>query len=345
MHDINALINSEKYNEALNLIGGYKKDELINFLKKMILIRLSEQKLADEKKKGTIGGPVHLAAGQEAISVGVLYNYRNGDKVFGGHRSHAQVLSLGSNLESFFSEILGKKNGLSGGMGGSMHLWDSPHGFYGSVPIVSGTVPLALGAALASKMDEKNEVAFAFFGDSALEEGVVQECFNIASLMKLPIIFVVENNLYGSHMHITERQSGISGMRFAKANNINSKLLDGNNVIQIAIESNELIKRARKYNEPGFIEAITYRWFGHVDWREDIDVGVNRSQEELINWKKRDPIKRLKDTMLSNSLISENSYNDIYKFQVNAITKAWTHSLQNSYPNKKELLDNVYHEE
>ena len=342
MHNIKDLINPKKYNFPLNLSKLQDVEILKDFLKKMLTIRLIEKKLAKEKKLGVIGGPVHLGVGQEAVAVALSKYLKKSDRVFGAHRSHSHILSLGSDMTKFFAEILGKSSGLSRGMGGSMHLWDKPNGFYGSVPIVAGTVPLALGAGLAAKMDNNKEVSIAYLGDSALEEGIVQESLNIASLMNIPIIFVVENNLFGSHMDIVNRQPFVSTIRFAHAHGIEYELVDGNDVIEMAIISEKLIMNARKNNKPGFIEAITYRWYGHVDWREDVDVGVNRSSEDLKNWKMRDPIDRLFKSMINKKMITDDEFSSFKEVINNKITHAWKIALDEAYPKKSDLIDHVY---
>ncbi len=339
---INELIDSRKFNKPIHITQEIDNEFLKQSLKTMITIRLVEQKLAKEKKNKKIGGPVHLGVGQEAIATAVAHNLRKSDRIFGAHRSHSHLLSLGADIRNLFSEILGKKTGLSKGMGGSMHLWDKPNGFYGSVPIVSGTVPLALGAGLAAKMDEKNDIALAYLGDSALEEGVVHECFNIASLMNIPIIFVIENNLFGSHMHISQRQSQVSSTRFAKANNIDYSLVDGNNIVDLFLASKRLIDQARKHNKPGFIEAITYRWYGHVDWREDVDVGIHRSSKDLSNWKKRDPIKRLLGAMIEKNLITKKYYETFLLETERVIDISWEKSTNDPFPDQKNLFDYVF---
>lgn len=342
LNEISDLVDPKKFSESIEIDKGVDSGFLKNSIKTMITIRLVEQKLAKEKKLGNIGGPVHLGVGQEAIAVAISSHLRKSDRVFGAHRSHSHLLSMGSNLKSFFAEILGRSTGLSKGMGGSMHLWDEPNGFYGSVPIVAGTVPLALGAGLAAKMDSRQDISVAYLGDSAFEEGVVHECLNIASLMEIPIIFVVENNLFGSHMHISQRQAKVSLTRYAVANGIDCDLVDGNNVVQISDVSKKLINQARNNNKPGFIEAITYRWYGHVDWREDIDVGVNRSSEDLADWKKRDPIKRLLETMIKEKIITIDDYNShLFKIE-NLIDSAWNEAINDPHPDKKDLLNFVY---
>ena len=268
-------------------ITGFSEDEIFFHLKKMMTIRAVEQKLAKEKEMSNIIGPIHLGVGQEAIASGVAYNILKGDYVYGAHRSHGHVLALGSSIHKLFAEILGKNTGLSKGMGGSMHLYDIENSFAGAVPIVAGTVPLAVGSGLASKIKRDGRIGVTFFGDGAVEEGVVHESLNLASYLKLPVLFVVENNLMASHMHISERQPLSSCARFAEANSIPFRVVDGNNPFEISKSiSNEIIKMRKESSGPFFIEAFTYRWYGHVDFREDVDVGVARSSSDLKKWKK-----------------------------------------------------------
>ena len=274
------------YELSLNSFTG---EVLKNLYIKLLTIREFELLCATKKRDGLIGGPVHLAVGQEAVPVGISENLKTSDSIFSAHRSHAHLIALGSNLENVFAEILGKAQGVSGGFGGSMHLVDKSVGFQGSVPIVAGTVPLALGTALASKFKSSKDISVSYFGDGAIEESIVHESLNLASLMNLPVLFVCENNYMASHMHISERQSRSDLTRFAKANGIESVRIDGNDVISILRESNKIISHIRETSRPFFIEALTYRQLGHVDWREDIDVGVSRSQSDIDLWKSFDP--------------------------------------------------------
>ena len=308
----------------------------------MFQIRETENLIALGKKEGLIGGPVHLGVGQEAIAVGVSSELKSDDKVFSGHRSHAHILALGSDQRRLFSELLGKKTGLSKGMGGSMHLLDKSVGFYGSVPIVAGTVPLAVGAALSSKLQNKKEVTVSYFGDGAAEEGVVHESFNFASQYKLPILFVVENNLFSSHLHIEERQPSNSIARFALANCIPYKVLDGNDVISISQASKKIINNCKNNYGPGLIEVVTYRWYGHVDWREDIDVGINRSSDDLRLWKERDPIARLTQAIKKKYSDIQPLLDKISSDIKNTSEMNWQMALKDPYPDEADLIDFVY---
>ena len=345
MNHLGELSNPSCFHSSLD-IDGFGKDVLISFLKSMMIIRKTEQRLALGRRDGLIGGPVHLAAGQEAIPVGVSYALRKSDRVFGGHRSHAHLLALNPNFYKLFAEILGKKTGFSRGMGGSMHLWDQPNGFYGSVPIVAGTVPLAVGAGLSGKMQAKNnessDVGVAYLGDGAIEEGVVHESFNLASKFKLPVLFVVENNLFASHMHISQRQPSNSICRFANANYIKNCLVDGNDVVAVANTAQQLISDARQGKGPGLIEAVTYRWYGHVDWREDVDVGIERSVNDINEWKARDPISRLSQAMKTCNYWSEEQEQAFEETLDSEISIAWDKAMNDPYPDKSSLKMHVF---
>jgi len=335
--------NSPIIDEELNISALSSKD-LIEQLTLMILIRQAEVKIAEMRRDGHIGGPVHLGAGQEAIAVGISSHLRKSDRVFSAHRSHAHLLALGTDVRKLFAELLGKATGLTHGMGGSMHLWDQPNGFYGSVPIVAGTVPLAVGAGLAAKMQKSGDVAVAYFGDGAAEEGVVQESLNLASQLGIPILFVCENNFFSSHMHISQRQPIHSVARFAEANNIDSEVVDGNNVASVSEAAARLISQSRAKNVPGFLEVVTFRHYGHVDWREDIDVGVNRSASEVEKWKSRDPINRLKRAILEKKILTDSEIESIYLNINSEIEAAWKLAASDPYPAESELLRTVYKE-
>jgi TPP-dependent pyruvate/acetoin dehydrogenase alpha subunit len=338
---LNALANPNNFHGPID-ISVEDIDLAVEFMAKMIEIRTVERMLAAARKDLLIRGPVHLGVGQEAIAVGLSAHLRKSDRVFGAHRSHSHILSLGSSPYRLFAEILGKRTGCSMGMGGSMHLWDKPNGFYGSVPIVSGTVPLAVGAGLAAKLQLSGDVAVAYLGDGAVEEGVVHESLNLAKVQNIPIIFVVENNLFASHMHISLRQPSDSTARFAQANDIPFRVVDGNDVFAVSEAAKGLIEGCRSGKGPGFIEAVTYRWYGHVDWREDIDVGVNRSQENIGQWRARDPVGRLKAGMILSGRWRERDQDQLESETINLLEIDWLKAVGDPYPDPKELLTGVY---
>lgn len=317
-------------------------DALLAALRSMLLIRYAEEAVAELIQSGEAECPCHLGIGQEAVAVGVSAALQATDRVFGGHRSHAHYLALGGSLAKMMAEILGKGTGASHGMGGSMHLYAPDVGFHGSVPIVGATIPIAAGAALAAKMDRKGAVAVAYFGDGACEEGVFHETLNMAAVMKLPCLFVVENNLYASHLDIGLRQAADSVARFAEAARVSNRVVDGNDILAVRAAAAELVDAARKGEGPALLEAVTFRWRGHVGPHEDIDVGVRRSPEELTAWKRRDPISRLWTALQIERNTNEKLLTDMETIIRSEIADAVDSARIAHYPPQSALLDLVY---
>lgn len=316
-------------------------EALLGMLDLMIRIRVVEEFIAGEVAAGSVKCPCHLAIGQEAVAVGVASALRPSDRVFGTHRSHGHYLAQGGDTYRLLAEVLGKATGCSRGMGGSMHLVAADVGFIGSVPIVGATVPMAVGAGLAAQRDGKGDVAVAYFGDGAVEEGVVHESMNFASNFKIPVIFVVENNLFSSHLHISERQPADSVARFADAHRIQSRVVDGNDVVAVANAVDGLVQDARGGDGPGFLEAVTYRWRGHVGASEDVDVGVQRKQD-LSQWKKRDPIQRLEAALSARGGIGPQRVARSLAAVRASCEAAWRQALLDPYPAEEALLSMVY---
>lgn len=310
-------------------------------LERMALIRRAEEQIAEMVRVGEVKCPCHFAIGQEAVAVGVAQHLRTTDRGFGAHRSHSHYLASGGSVEKLMAEVLGRDTGASRGMGGSMHLYGADTGFAGSVPIVAGTVPLAVGAGLAAKLDGSGDIGIAYFGDGACEEGVVHESLNLAAVMQLPVLFVIENNLYSSHLDIHLRQPGNRVARFAESHGITTCVVDGNDVIEVARVASDLIERARLGKGPGFIEAVTYRWCGHVGPDENIDVGLRRSAEEVAAWKKRDPIARLRAALETRGLATVEIE---HRFQAAAqdARAAREKAYGAPWPPQSALLDHVY---
>jgi pyruvate dehydrogenase E1 component alpha subunit len=317
-------------------------EQLMDYYRAMMLIRLAEEQVADLYVANEVRCPCHLGIGQEAVAVGVSSALRKTDRIYGGHRSHSHYLAAGGDLGAMIAEIFGKASGASSGMGGSMHLYAPEVGFHGSVPIVGATIPIAAGAALAAKMDGKGDVAIAYFGDGACEEGVLHETLNMSAVMDLPVIFVVENNLYSSHLDIKLRQPFDSVARFATANGVATEIVDGNDVVGVAQAARRLVNSAREGNGPGFLEAVTFRWRGHVGPNEDIDVGVRRSPEELAAWKGRDPVARLRAALSTERGMSDSRFDKIEDGLRQELGVALEAARAAPYPSQSALLDMVY---
>ena len=358
MHqELKDLADPQYYVGAID-ISEEPKANIERFLKQMLLIRRVEEKLGDKITDGTIKCPCHLAIGQEAVAVGVASQLRTTDRAFGTHRSHSHYLAMGGGTYELMAEVLGKATGCSHGMGGSMHLWADDKGFKGSVPIVAGTVSMGVGAALAAEMDFRRsqtpaktptglktgplrDVGVAFFGDGAAEEGSVHESLNMASVMNLPMIFVVENNLFSSHLHIGLRQPSNRVARYAEAHKVRVEVVDGNDVIAVKQAAARLIDAARNGRGPGFLEAVTYRWRGHVGPREDLDVGLQR-KDDLTAWKRRDPVRRLQESMMLMGEWSEAEITGINDAVCAEVEEAWIQAEKAPYPREAALWDYVF---
>jgi pyruvate dehydrogenase E1 component alpha subunit len=257
----------------------------------MLRIRLAEEAIAEMVERGEARCPCHLYIGQEAIASGVCAALNRDDSVWGGHRSHGHYLAKGGSLEGLFAEVLGKSTGCSSGRGGSMHLLAPEAGILGTVPIVAGTIPLAAGAALAYKMRSESRVAVAFFGDGTLEEGHVHETLNLASLYRLPLVFICENNQYSSHLHWSKRRVADNLYQAGEFHSVPGVRVDGNDVAAVFDAAEDSIACARSGAGPSLIECRTFRWRGHVGASWDLDVGVQR-RGEIGEWIGRDPLPR-----------------------------------------------------
>jgi TPP-dependent pyruvate/acetoin dehydrogenase alpha subunit len=335
------LADPAKLTEAIDL-HNTPTEWLVDKYRDMMTIRYAEEAVAELVKSGEAKCPCHLGIGQEAVAVGVSAHLNSGDRVYSGHRGHSHYLALHASLDRMMAEVLGKADGASGGMGGSMHLFAPEAGFHGSVPIVGATVPIAVGAGIACKMDGKGQVAVCYFGDGACEEGVVHESLNLARVMDLPVLLVCENNLYSSHLDIHLRQPSNSVARFAAAHHIDHRVIDGNDLVAVSQAASDLIAAARAGKGPGFIEAVTFRWLGHVGPNADIDVGVRRSPEELAAWKKRDPVRRLTDALAESRGVAPSRFAEIDEEIVRAVGGAVKFARDAGYPDGNALLDYVY---
>lgn len=339
--DLQTLADSSRHTEPLALRNA-SPAQLHGYLKSMLTMRLVEEAVGDMVNSREAVCPCHLGIGQEAVAAGVSAHLNAKDRVFGAHRSHTHYLALGGSVDALMAEILGKETGCSRGMGGSMHLYAPEVGFHGSVPIVAGTIPVAVGAALAIQMDRAAQVAVSYFGDGAAEEGVLHESLNFARVKNLPVLFVCENNFYSSHLDIVLRQPSDRVSRFADAHCVPARVVDGNDVGAVAAAAGELIEAARRGEGPGFLEAVTYRWRGHVGADENIDVGVRRKLEDVLAWKGRDPIRRLADAMIARNVIDAAGYAAMEAQVREGIVKAVSAARSAPYPSPEALLGRVY---
>ena len=269
-------------------------ERLLELYRAMLRIRLVEEAIAEHYSEGEMRCPVHLSIGQEAAAVGVCAALTPTDKVYSTHRCHAHYLAKGGDLKRMFAEICGKAAGCIGGRGGSMHLMDVEKGMMASVPIVSSSIPVAVGSALADKRKRNGKVTVAFFGDASIEEGVFHESANFASLHKLPVVFVCENNLYSVYTPLNQRQPNRPLTDVARAHAMFALHGDGNNLEETFKLSTEAVQRARDERGPTFILLDTYRWREHCGPSFDNHIGY-RTESEYKEWEARCPVRSLRE--------------------------------------------------
>jgi TPP-dependent pyruvate/acetoin dehydrogenase alpha subunit len=313
------------------------KNDLIHHFFSMLRIRRVEEVLAKRYPEGEMRCPMHLCIGQEAIAVGVCAALDGSDVVFSNHRAHGHYLAKGGSLDRMIAEIYCKPTGCCGGRGGSMHLMDLEVGFKGSTPIVGGTIPLAVGAALASKLKGLSQVVVAFFGDGAFEEGVVHESLNFAALKNLPLIFVCENNGYSVYSNLEERQPKRPIASIPEAHGWEVYSGDGNDVKAVADISRKAVSRIRQGKGPQFLELETYRWLEHCGPNDD-DYLDYRPAKELSKWKEKCPILRTQNYLLDEGIMSKNELLSIEESLESEIQKAFEFAQSSPAPSSETLF-------
>lgn len=320
------------------------KDILIELMNSMLRIRLFEEKIVELYPAQEMRTPVHLYIGQEAIAAGVVSNLDKKDYIFSNHRSHGHCIAKGTPLKSIMAELYGRKTGCSGGKGGSMHLVDVERGILGTSAIVGGGIPMAVGTALASKMREDGLVTVVFFGDGASDEGVYHESLNFASLKKLPVVFVCENNFYATNSPQDARHATCHIAGSAPAYDMPGLCVDGNDVLQVYKIAKNAVFRARTGDGPTLIEARTYRWKGHVGPETDHEKGA-RSEEELLEWIDKCPIKRFREVLKNTDAMSEGALAAMTDEIKTEIDGAVEYALKSPLPDPEELTKDLYYED
>lgn len=323
---------------------NYSKVFLKRLYSMMMQIRLCEESLVDPILKGEVRGPVHLYSGEEAIATGVSVALAKKDYVFGTHRSHGHFLTKGGKLRELIAEIYGKEAGCSKGRGGSMHIIDPEKGVLGAAPLVAGTISLAVGSALASKIRKEKRVSVSFFGDGAAGEGVLYESLNFAALKKLPIIFACENNLYSTHMPIKECRPKNNIFEIGIPFGIVSFRINGNDVLEVYEVAKKAVKICRRNQGPVFIEFMTYRLRGHVGPDDNIQ-GLHadiRPKEEIAKWRKKDPIINFEKFLLKNKILKEEDLEKIKQKIEKEVKGAHVFAKKSPYPKKSELTKYVF---
>jgi pyruvate dehydrogenase E1 component alpha subunit len=276
-------------------------DEVLGALRRMHRIRRFEETAEDSYIRGLSYGTMHLSIGQEATAVGACMPLSDADWITSTHRGHGHCIAKGAELQPMFAEFLGREGGYCKGRGGSMHIAEPAKGNLGANGIVGGGLPIAVGAALSAKMRRTGAVALAFFGDGANNAGAFHEALNIASIWKLPVVFVCENNQYAMSMAMTRSTAAANVADRASAYAIPGVIVDGNSFAEVAEASFQATERARAGEGPTLIEAQTYRTRGH----SRSDRNRYRAREEIEAWKARDPIASLEAEIVALGLATE----------------------------------------
>jgi pyruvate dehydrogenase E1 component alpha subunit len=318
----------------------FRDERWLHFYRQMLKIRLFEEEVNQLYLGAKMPGLAHLYIGEEAVAVGVCEALRRDDYITSTHRGHGHCIAKGASVDRMFAELLGKAAGYCRGKGGSMHIADQDTGNLGANAIVGGSAGIATGAAMSAKMRGTDQVAICFFGDGALGQGLLYESMNMASLWKLPVVYVCENNQYNEYTHYSETTAGEVTDR-AKAFAIHTVSIDGQDVKTVHATAMKLVGRARAGEGPGFLHCQTYRFHGHHVG--DIDRAYYRTKKEEEAWKtRRDPVKLLADWLQKNQLADTKLLSRIENEISKEIKDAADFALNAPYPPAEEVNQDVY---
>ncbi|MEA2282499.1 MAG: acetoin:2,6-dichlorophenolindophenol oxidoreductase subunit alpha [Solirubrobacteraceae bacterium] len=320
--------------------GERSGDELIDMLRRMLRIRRFEEKLALLFKRGRLPGFVHLYIGQEASAVGVCSALRDDDRITSTHRGHGHLIAKGADIRGMMAELLGREDGLCHGKGGSMHIVDFGLGIMGTNGIVGGGIPIAVGSAWGDKQLGRDSVSVPFFGDGASNQGVFLEGMNLAAIWKLPVVFVCENNGYTEWTATSKLTAGPIAER-GHPLGIPGQAVDGNDVLAVNAVMAEAVARARAGDGPSIIETVTYRWHGHNEG-EEVFSGRYRPDDEIAEWKDRDPIVRMRAVLAERGVLDADGAEAIDREETERVEEALTFAEASPTPHPDEALAHLY---
>jgi len=322
-----------------------EEEKLLDMYKKMVRIRKFEEKVEELHIKGILPGLKHLYIGEEAVAVGVISCLRKDDYIGSTHRGHGHLIAKGGDVKLMMAELYGKKTGYCKGKGGSMHIADINIGILGANGIVAANIPIVGGAALSSKMRKKDQVAVSFFGDGGANEGIFHEGLNLASVWKLPAIFVCENNFYAISTPQEKVTSVESIAKRASSYNIPGYSVDGTDVLEVYRVAKEAVARARKGEGPSLIECKTYRFKGHYVGEGQRELSYRSRDEVKRYWEKKCPIKKFKNYLIKENIFTQSFLEDIEKEVDKEIDEAVKFAEESPYPLPEEALEDLFFEE
>ena len=316
----------------------FSPEQMVGIYTTMMKIRMFETRVSEIFAAGKIPGFVHLYVGEEAVASGVCANLRDTDYITSTHRGHGHLIAKGGDVKLMMAELLGKKTGYCKGKGGSMHIADIDLGIMGANGIVGGGPPLAAGAALGLKYQGRDDVAVCFFGDGASNQGTTHEAMNLATCWKLPVVFVNENNMYGISSCTINSMCVADIADRASAYDMPGLVVDGNDVAAVYEAAFEAVKRARAGDGPSLIECKTYRHRGHFEG----DPCTYRSDEEVAEWKEKDPIPRFEKKLLEMNVLTTAKTEEIKKGIATELSEAEKFAEESAWPDPSEVTEDVY---
>ncbi len=321
---------------------GRLEAEGLDLYRRLLLVRLTEEAIARAYPAGEMRCPVHLSLGQEAVPAGAAAALAPEDALFSGHRSHGPYLARGGDLRAMLAELHGRAAGCCGGRGGSMHLTDPEAGFWGAVPIVAATVPIAAGAALAFKTRREPRVAMVFLGEGATEEGVFHESLQYAAVWRLPVVFVCENNGFSVNTPLAERRPPeVSLPVLARSHGLFADQGDGNDALQVFDLCRRAVERARSGGGASFLEFATYRWVEHCGPADDHHLPC-RDPEAFRHWKNRCPVAALERRLAEQGLAEAGELARLRAEIEAEVTAALAWARQAPFPDPAEATRGVH---
>ncbi len=317
------------------------RKQMVGLYETMVRIRSFEECIQDLYARGLVPGLAHLYVGEEAVATGACATLREEDYITSTHRGHGHVIAKGAEIKYMMAELFGKRTGYCKGKGGSMHIADVRIGILGANGIAGGGLPLAVGAGLSAKYRQTDQVVVSFFGDGSSNNGTFHESLNLASLHKLPVIFVCENNQYGisvsQEMHQPIQDIAIR----ATAYDMPGVTVDGNDVLAVHGAVLKAVKRARAGNGPTLVECKTYRWRGHHEG--DPNQGARyRTKDEIEMWKARCPIRRFEEKLVREKIATKKRLSQIRDAIGAELQNAVAFANDSSFPDLEEMFEDVY---
>lgn len=315
-----------------------ESQQQLDWFRRMIEIRLFEDKVQELFQQDMIEGTTHLCQGQEAVSVGSMAALQPDDYLTVTYRGHGHAIARGLEIETLFAEMMGRSTGCCRGVGGSMHFTDFSRGLIGAFAIVGAGLPVAVGAALSAKLKGEDRVALTFFGDGTTNIGTFHEALNMASVWSAPVVFIIENNLYGEYSPVRETTPLDDLAERAKSYAIPGVVVDGQDVEAVHAAVQEAVDRARRGEGPSLLEMKTYRYRGH----SRSDPAKYRVPGELEQWKERDPITLLGAVLAKDGTLSEDAQRELWTELQTEIDAAAARAAEAPYPTLEETRDYVY---